>query len=81
MDMGSAMAQAAGIDETAGMYQLEEWSEVAQPLRLWHEDMGPRLWWAKPVQEPPYVGTPLDGSWPGYHTHFTPLRSPTRFVP
>lgn len=39
----------------------------------WHEDMGFALWWALPVCEPPYVGTPLDTDWPGYHTHWTPL--------
>jgi hypothetical protein len=26
----------------------------------WHEDMGTVLWWKWPIEEPPYVGTPLD---------------------
>jgi hypothetical protein len=26
----------------------------------WHEDYGSVLWWRLPVQEPPYVGSPLD---------------------
>lgn len=34
--------------------------EIARPLREWHEDIGPVLWWRFPVDEPPYVGTPLD---------------------
>jgi hypothetical protein len=34
--------------------------QEAKPLSEWHEDIGPVLWWRFPVQEPPYVGTPLD---------------------
>lgn len=45
----------------------------AQPLAAWHEDMGDVLWWRFPVDEAPWVGSPLDCAWPGYHTHFTPL--------
>lgn len=33
---------------------------IARPLAEWHEDIGPVLWWRFPVDEPPYVGTPLD---------------------
>jgi hypothetical protein len=33
---------------------------VARPLADWHEDDGPALWWRFPIDEPPYVGTPLD---------------------
>ncbi len=40
-------------------------------LDEWHEDFGPALWWFFPVVEEPYVGTPLDTDWPGYHTHWT----------
>jgi hypothetical protein len=28
------------------------------------------------LEEPPYAGTPLDGGWPGYHTHWTPILIP-----
>jgi hypothetical protein len=45
----------------------------AKHHRHWHEDIGNVLWWRFPIDEPPYVGTPLDCDWPGYHTHFTPL--------
>ena len=37
---------------------------AARPLNEWHEDDGPVLWWRFPVDEPPYIGTPLDrGEW------------------
>lgn len=45
----------------------------ARAERHWHEDMGNVLWWKFPIAEAPWVGTPLDSHWPGYHTHFTPL--------
>lgn len=32
----------------------------ARPLSEWHEEIGPVLWWKFPINEPPYVGTPLD---------------------
>ena len=44
-----------------------------RPLNDWHDDDGPALWWKFPVEEPPYVGSPNDCDWPGYHTHWTPL--------
>jgi hypothetical protein len=46
---------------------------VARPLESWNDDDGVVLWWVFPIQEPPYVGSPLDSKWPGYHTHWTPL--------
>ena len=46
---------------------------AARPLELWNDDDGDVLWWVFPIQEPPYVGSPLDSEWPGYHTHWTPL--------
>lgn len=46
-----------------------------RPYAQWHEDLGPCLWWhfseSGKVTEPPYVGTPLDTSWPRYHNYFT----------
>lgn len=47
-----------------------------RPLDDWHHDIGPVLWWALPVVEPPYSGTPEDDDWPGYHTHWTPIIVP-----
>ena len=47
-----------------------------RPLDGWGEDYGDCLWWAFPIEEPPYCGTPLDCDWPGYHTHFTRFTCP-----
>lgn len=47
-----------------------------RPLDDWHEDVGDVLWWRFPINEPPYVGTPLDSDWPDYHTHWTPIICP-----
>jgi len=46
---------------------------AAKPLESWNDDDGVVLWWVFPIQEPPYVGSPLDSEWPGYCTHWTPL--------
>lgn len=46
---------------------------LAQALADWHEDMGDVTWWRFPVDEAPWIGSPLDTNWPGYHTHFTRL--------
>ena len=51
-------------------------STEARPLKEWHEDIGDVLWWKFPIEEPPYVGSPLDLNWPAYHTHRTPIVVP-----
>jgi hypothetical protein len=51
-------------------------AKKARPLAEWHEDDGPALWWAFPIQEPPWSGQPTDDDWPHYHTHWTPLVLP-----
>lgn len=51
-------------------------STEARPLKEWHEDIGDVLWWKFPIEEPPYVGSPLDLNWPSYHTHWTPIVIP-----
>ena len=45
---------------------------VAIPGEAYHDDIGPVTWWRFPVEEAPWVGTPGDSDWPGYHTHFSP---------
>lgn len=50
----------------------------ATPLEQWHEGDGDVLWWKFPIDEPPYVGSPLDTDWPGYHTHFTRIPVPSQ---
>ncbi len=47
-----------------------------RPLAEWREDIGPVIWWRFPLDEPPYVGSPLDCDWPEYHTHWTPIIIP-----
>lgn len=55
---------------------------LKEPNRLmldteWHEDDGIVIWWKLPINEPPYVGTPLDSDFEeGYYTHFTRLVEP-----
>ena len=50
--------------------------ECARPMEEWGEDYGDVLWWKFPIEEPPYVGSPLDEKWPAYHTHWTPIMIP-----
>ena len=35
-----------------------------RPLGEWHEDFAVGLFWAAPVDQPPYVGAPDDDGWP-----------------
>lgn len=35
-----------------------------RPASEWHDDVGDVLWWVLPVEEPPYVGSPLSSGWP-----------------
>lgn len=44
-----------------------------RPLKDWSHDDGECLWYKFPIEEAPYVGSPLCDDWPEYHTHFTPL--------
>lgn len=42
----------------------------ARPLSEWHEDDGDVLWWCFPIEEAPYVGSPLDpGQTVEVHAH------------
>lgn len=68
-DIKGAASEAAR-DE---MRKLLQQPQVARPLHEWHEDFGDALWWSFVFIEVPYVGSPLDSDWPGYHTHWTPL--------
>lgn len=44
-----------------------------RPRDEWHEDFGFALWYDLPIDEAPYVGSPLCDDWPGYHTHWCKL--------
>jgi hypothetical protein len=39
----------------------------------WHEDDGVALWFALPIDEPPYCGSPLDDDFPWVSTPFQAL--------
>lgn len=59
-----------------------------QPVDTWHEDIGTVLWWHWPIQEPPYVGTPLDCDdviqrlvGEGWLTYWSPLPDSNRLHP
>jgi hypothetical protein len=34
------------------------------PFKAWHEDDHDVLWWQFPIQEAPYIGSPLSSDWP-----------------
>jgi hypothetical protein len=48
--------------ETQPLYtaEAELGLPAPRPLAEWHEDIGDVLWWKFPIDEPPYVGSPLD---------------------
>jgi hypothetical protein len=55
--------------------------QLARPIEEWHEDYGDCLWWRFPIEEPPYVGSPLDTEWEenncdNLYTHFTTFDIP-----
>ena len=60
--------------------RLGELEDALEPKSIeeWHEDDGECLWWKYPIEEAPYVGSPLDVNWPGYHTHFTKIMEPLK---
>lgn len=42
------------------MERSQDSAQVARTIAEWTEETGPVLWWKFPIDEPPYVGTPLD---------------------
>lgn len=83
------LERARGEDlQVLALYHLPSLLEVAKAhagrkshrlhsLEEWHEGVGDVLWWRFPISEPPYVGSPLDTEWPGYHTHWQRITSPS----
>lgn len=52
-------------------------SAIPIPAGEWHEELNHVIWWRLPVEEPPYVGSPLCDDWTeDYYTHFTKLIEP-----
>lgn len=76
IDAGYEADHPNGAEWWAGKEQAGLNAKKARPLSDWKEEDGPVLWWRFPVEEPPYCGSPLHDSWPGYHTHWTPLILP-----
>lgn len=71
MVLGAMMETSAAIRAVSAAAPAVVVDE-ARPRSEYHEDMGPVVWWAFPVNEPSWIGTPNDDDWPGYHTHWTP---------
>jgi hypothetical protein len=77
--IGEATAEAAGCALHQKIehqdFRAEAFARLhtLHPIDTYHEDQGVVMWWLLPVIEPPYVGTPMDDSWPGYHTHWSYL--------
>jgi hypothetical protein len=63
----------AAISESTTLDEMT----VVRPQAAWAASHGPVLWWKLPVTEAPYLGTPRDAGWPGDHTHWTPLPTPS----
>jgi hypothetical protein len=53
--------RSTGATEVAGAGREPQASE---PFDRWHDDDGDVLWWRFPIEEPPYVGSPLASDWP-----------------
>lgn len=63
--------------ERVALYEDErEMQMIARPIDEWGEDYGDVIWWKFPIEEPPYIGSPLCEDWTGYHTHWTPIVCP-----
>lgn len=56
--------------------KLAMFAKKPRQLSEWTDDFGPVIWWVFPIRECPWVGTPNDEHWPGYHSHWTPLLMP-----
>lgn len=63
----------------AARKENERYREVLEPIPAeeWHDDDGYVVWWRLPVEEPPYVGSPMcDDFTFNYYTHYTKLICP-----
>lgn len=77
--IGEATAEAAGCAVHQKLvyrdFRAEAFARLhtLHPIDSWHEDKGEVMWWLLPVAEAPYIGSPLNDNWPGYHTHWSYL--------
>ena len=71
------MASKPGDCRGGADFIISEFNRLHQPRLCveWTEEDGDVLWWQFPISAPPYCGSPLSSSWPGYihFTHFTRL--------
>lgn len=78
-DVESAIKRAAEGIEVVERHATGEMADrldrlhTLRPEAEYEDDFNAVLWWLLPISEPPYCGTPGDSSWPGYHTHWSPL--------
>ncbi|WP_342471618.1 hypothetical protein MHH70_12440 [Metasolibacillus sp. FSL H7-0170] len=64
----------AFFDYHMAVKRLGELEDLLEPIPAdeWHEDDGDVIWWKFPIDEPPYLGSPLDKKFRfDYYTHFT----------
>lgn len=64
----------AFFDYHMAVKRLGELEDLLEPIPAeeWCDDDGDVLWWVLPVEEPPYLGSPLDEKFKlDYYTHFT----------
>lgn len=71
------------IDDVVGeikrLVHFKHMTEEALTLREkedYHDDDGDVVWYKYPIEECPYVGTPLDDNFPEYMTHWHYLQNP-----
>lgn len=73
-----ALRQSPGISRVAPSVLVMFMPLIARQLGEWQASDGSVLWWAWNgrvsgwAKESPWIGTPGDVDWPGYHTHWTP---------
>lgn len=75
-DVVALLARVAKLPALEREAQHQRAADTLQHRDAWGEDDGPAIWWLVPIQEPPYVGTPLDDDFPEYVTHWTRLPDP-----
>ena len=67
VDADVAVEVAALIGGAIDMRDTVNRLHTPRPCSEWHDDDGCVLWWKMPIEEPPYVGSPLCSDWPWGH--------------
>lgn len=69
----------AFYDYHMAIKRLGEIEDLLEPIPAeeWNEDDFFVIWWRLPIEEPPYIGSPMCDDWTeNYYTHFTRLIEP-----